>query len=80
MTLKDICKILESHAALSLQESYDNSGLLIGNDAVEVEKALITLDVTDQVLDEAIREDCGLVIAHHPLIFGKIEIHRELTP
>jgi dinuclear metal center YbgI/SA1388 family protein len=69
MTIKEICSHLEKLAAPSLQESYDNSGLLIGDKSAEVTKALITLDVTDTVLDEAIEEGCGLIIAHHPVIF-----------
>jgi len=69
MRLKDIAKFLEEFAPLKLQESYDNSGLLIGSHDLEINKAIITLDVTDDVLNEAITKKCELVIAHHPLIF-----------
>ena len=73
MIIKEICQILEANAPLSLQESYDNSGLLIGSADADIVCALITLDVTEAVLEEAIKEYCQLVIAHHPLIFKGIK-------
>lgn len=73
MKVKDILTTLEAWAPPNYQESYDNSGLLIGNPAVDFTKALVTLDVTEAVLDEAIEKGCNLVIAHHPLIFGGIK-------
>jgi len=54
---------------LFLQESYDNAGLIIGDPETEIDNALISLDVTDEVIEEAISMKCGLVISHHPLIF-----------
>jgi len=54
------------------QESYDNSGLQVGEPAMEINGALVTLDVTEAVIDEAIAAGYNLVIAHHPLIFGGI--------
>ncbi len=69
MKIKEIIRYLEQLAPLSLQEPYDNSGLLIGSPDKEVKKALITLDITPAVLDEAITSGTGLIIAHHPLIF-----------
>ncbi len=73
MLIKDITSYLEEIAPIGLQESYDNSGLLLGSLEDDVEKVLITLDITDEVLDEAISENCQLVVAHHPLIFGEIK-------
>jgi dinuclear metal center YbgI/SA1388 family protein len=69
MNLKEIISVLEKTAPPVLQESYDNSGLLIGDADEPVRKALITLDVTDHVIDEAVSSGCDLIIAHHPLIF-----------
>ncbi len=69
MKIKEITRFLEQLAPLNLQESYDNCGLLLGSPDKEIIKALITLDVTYQVMDEAIAEGAGLIIAHHPLIF-----------
>jgi len=69
MIIKEIFRYLEQLAPLYLQESYDNSGLLVGSPDQETDKALITLDVTHDVMDEAIASGAGLIIAHHPLIF-----------
>jgi dinuclear metal center YbgI/SA1388 family protein len=69
MKIKEIVKVLENYAPLALQEDYDNSGLLIGEPSAEISGVLITLDITEEVLDEALANNCNLVIAHHPLIF-----------
>ncbi|MCW3126165.1 MAG: dinuclear metal center protein YbgI/SA1388 family [Bacteroidetes bacterium] len=70
MQIKDITSYLESIAPLSYQESYDNSGLIVGSKDATVKKALLTLDCTESVVDEAIREKCQLIIAHHPIVFS----------
>ena len=69
MKISDITNYLESLAPLSSQESYDNSGLLTGSKNDEVTNALIVLDCTEAVVDEAIRKKCNLIISHHPIIF-----------
>ena len=73
MQIKDITSFLESWAPLSLQENYDNSGLLIGEKDDEVSQSLITLDITEEVVDEAIDTGSSLIIAHHPFIFKGIK-------
>lgn len=73
MLVNEITLYLESWAPLALQEGYDNSGLLVGNAGQEVEKALITLDITEEVLKEAAENHCRLIIAHHPIIFGSLK-------
>lgn len=73
MKIADICKILEDFAPLNYQESYDNCGLLIGSPEADVQQVLISLDVTDEVLDEAIRLKCNMIVAHHPLIFSGLK-------
>lgn len=73
MILSEILNFLEEIAPLSLQENYDNSGLLIGDPNIEINKALISLDITDEVIDEAINANCNLIISHHPLIFKSIK-------
>ena len=60
-------------APLSLQESYDNSGFIVGNKNEEVASALICLDSTEEVIEEAIKRNCGLVIAHHPIVFSGLK-------
>ncbi|QSE96836.1 Nif3-like dinuclear metal center hexameric protein [Fulvivirga lutea] len=67
--IKDIITHLESIAPLSYQESYDNSGLLVGSQNDPVNGILITLDVTEDVVEEAINLKSNLIIAHHPIIF-----------
>jgi dinuclear metal center YbgI/SA1388 family protein len=69
MTIHEISEALEQYAPLVFQEEYDNSGLIIGNPETEVSGVLIAVDVTGEVLDEALQNGCNLVIAHHPLIF-----------
>ena len=73
MQLKEIIRCIEAIAPLPLQESYDNSGLLTGHPNDEVSGALITLDVTEPVIDEAISLGFNLIIAHHPLIFKPLK-------
>jgi len=69
MKIKDIIQFLESIAPLSLQESYDNAGLIIGNSETECTGILTSLDVTEDVVDEARKKNCNLIVAHHPIIF-----------
>ena len=69
MKIKEIIFALERFAPLPLQESYDNPGLQVGLTETEASGALLCLDVTEEVLDEAISLGCNLVISHHPLLF-----------
>lgn len=69
MKIKDITSYLESIAPLSYQESYDNSGLIVGNSNDVVNKILISLDCTEDVVQEAIDKGCDLIISHHPIVF-----------
>ncbi len=69
MKIRDIIAPLEEFAPLALQESYDNAGLVVGSYEWEVAGALLCVDATQDVVDEAIEKGAGLVIAHHPVIF-----------
>ena len=60
---------LEQFAPLPLQESWDNAGLQIGLTEAEVSGALLCLDVTEKIVDEALSRGCNLVVSHHPLLF-----------
>ncbi len=73
MQLKEIIRSIEAIAPLPLQESYDNSGLLFGQPDTIINGALITLDVTEPIIDEAISLGYNLIIAHHPLIFKPLK-------
>lgn len=72
-SIQEIINELESFAPLTYQEEYDNSGLLIGNNVWQVNGVLLTLDCTEEVIDEAIRNNCNLIIAHHPIIFSGLK-------
>lgn len=69
MKVKDIIQIFEDLAPGVYQESYDNSGLIVGHPEDDVDKVMLSLDTTEDVVDEAIREGCNLLIAHHPIVF-----------
>lgn len=69
MTIKDLTNYLEIIAPLSYQESYDNAGLIVGNASADVSGVLVTLDSTEEVIEEAIAKGCNLIIAHHPIVF-----------
>jgi len=69
MKIKEIVSALERFAPLPLQDDFDNSGLQIGLTDAEATGALLCLDVTESVLDEAIALGYNLVVSHHPLIF-----------
>ncbi len=71
--IKDIIKAIEEFAPKSYQENYDNSGLIVGDPSKKTSKALITLDCTEEVVDEAINLKCGLIIAHHPIVFSGLK-------
>ena len=70
MKVRDITQFLEKWAPLSLQESYDNAGLLLGQADWECTGVLCCLDVTEEVLMEAKNKHCNLIVAHHPIWFG----------
>ena len=73
MKIKEIISCLESYAPLSFQESYDNSGLIAGDPLQNIESALLSIDVTEEVINEAIKLGSGLIISHHPLLFRPIK-------
>ena len=70
MKIQEITSFLESVAPPSLQESYDNAGLLTGNSTWDCTGIITTLDATEAVVLEAIEKKCNLIVAHHPIIFG----------
>jgi dinuclear metal center YbgI/SA1388 family protein len=69
MKIREVSTFLEEWAPLPIQEEYDNCGLIIGDADAEIQACLVSLDVTMEVLDEAIAKGCNLIVAHHPLIF-----------
>lgn len=73
MKIGEITNLLESIAPLACQESYDNAGLIVGSKQTEATGALISIDVTEEVVDEAIELGFNLIISHHPIVFGGLK-------
>lgn len=73
MKIAEVISFLESVAPPSLQESYDNAGLLTGNSNWECTGVITTLDATEAVVLEAMEKKCNLIVAHHPIIFGGLK-------
>lgn len=73
ITVKEISDFLGKTIPLNLQESYDNCGLLLGNPESGITAVLTTLDVTEEVVKEAVERKCNLIVSHHPLIFSGIK-------
>ncbi len=72
-TIKNVTDVMEEWAPLRFQEGYDNAGLIVGDPNVEVKGVLITLDSTEDVVEEAITKGANLIIAHHPIVFGGLK-------
>ena len=77
MTVKDILNCITEIAPLQWQESYDNAGLQVGDLNAEAYKALVCLDITEGIVDEAVAKNCNVIVSHHPLIFRGL---KHLTP
>ena len=73
MKIREVVDALERFAPLPLQESFDNAGLQAGLTEAEVSGALLCLDVTEKVVDEAVALGCNLIVSHHPLIFHALK-------
>src|ERR1700761_531608 len=69
MKLSQLTNYLESLAPLAYQEDYDNSGLIVGHPDQEIHNALISLDCTEAIVEEAITTNCQVIISHHPIVF-----------
>ncbi len=69
MLLKEFASVLAGIAPFPLQESYDNSGIQLGSPQKNVQRGIVCLDVTPDVVKEAIKKECDLIVCHHPLIF-----------
>lgn len=73
MQIKDIINELEQFAPAALKEDFDNVGLLVGDASTDATGVLITLDITEKVIDEAIAKGCNLVVAHHPIMLSGLK-------
>jgi len=68
-TIQELTDYLSTLAPTAYQEGYDNAGLLVGDPATEISGVLLTLDCTENVVAEAVRRGCNVVVAHHPIVF-----------
>ncbi len=73
MKLKELVLYLDSEIPISFQEDYDNTGLQVGDPDQEINSALLSLDVTEETLEEAVERKCDIIISHHPLIFRPLK-------
>ncbi|HEY5563007.1 MAG TPA: Nif3-like dinuclear metal center hexameric protein [Clostridiaceae bacterium] len=69
LLIKDFVKIIEKKIPINLKEEWDNVGLMVGNEDMEITSILVSLDCTSEVITEAIEKGCNLILTHHPLIF-----------
>ncbi len=69
LKIRDLIREIEHYAPLSLQEDFDNAGVQVGDVNQSATGALLCLDVTEEIIDEAIAKECNLIISHHPLAF-----------
>ncbi|WP_299012409.1 Nif3-like dinuclear metal center hexameric protein [uncultured Polaribacter sp.] len=73
MVVKDITNYIEELAPLSYAEDFDNVGLLVGNYNSKINGVLVTLDTLEETVDEAITNNCNLIVSFHPIIFGGLK-------
>ena len=73
MKIRDVIKKIEEKYPIYIKEKWDNVGFLVGNKESEITKVIVTLDVTMDVIDEAIEKGANLIISHHPFIFDSIK-------
>ncbi len=68
-TVREVTDLIEAFAPLSYQESYDNAGLIVGRHDSHVRGVLLAVDVTEEVLHEALSVGANMIITHHPIVF-----------
>ena len=77
MTISTLIEYLDAELHPEYQEKYDNAGFLLGDPEQECRGALVALDVTDEVIDEAVERGANIIVTHHPMIFGGV---KRITP
>ena len=73
MKIGEVIDYLDNQFVPALQESYDNSGFLVGDLEKEITGVLVALDVTPEVIEEAVEKGFNLIVSHHPLIFSGLK-------
>ncbi|MBS2097926.1 Nif3-like dinuclear metal center hexameric protein [Carboxylicivirga linearis] len=72
-TVRDVMNEMERFAPSALKEDFDNVGLLLGDANAEVKGVLVTLDITEKVIDEAIQNECNMIVSHHPIMLSGLK-------
>lgn len=72
MNCRELITFLETEVPLETAEGWDNPGFLVGDKDKEIKKVLVVLDITNEVVDYAIDQKADFILAHHPIIFSKI--------
>ncbi|MGE4214401.1 MAG: Nif3-like dinuclear metal center hexameric protein [Anaerotignaceae bacterium] len=80
MKCSDLINHLEEFAPISLAESWDNPGLIVGDTQSDIKKILVALDATEEVIDEAIAIGADIIITHHPMLFSAVKKITNQTP
>lgn len=73
MKIKTLIDRLKSYAPLVYAEDFDNVGLIIGDENESIKGVLVSLDTTEEIVDEAIENNCNLIVGFHPIIFSGIK-------
>ena len=73
MKTAELVRIIDALAPFALAEEWDNVGLLVGDEEAEVTGIALCVDATDAVIEKAIRENCSVILSHHPLMFGGVK-------
>ena len=79
-TVREIYQHLDGLAPFSLQMDFDNAGFLVGRGDRQVDKVLVSLDITEEVVAEAAQLGCQLIVSHHPVIFHPAKSVTDATP
>ena len=77
--VRDIFQFVDSIAPFETQEGFDNAGFLVGRAGGQVSKILVSLDITEQVVEEAAELGAQLIVSHHPVIFGGVQAVTDQT-
>ena len=80
MKIKDVVRTIEEIAPIQLKESWDNTGLMIGDENQEIGRVLFAMDVTKEIVEEAIEGEYSLIVTHHPLFFKPVNRIDYTTP
>ena len=73
MQFEEVMKVLEDHSPLSMAEDWDNVGLIAGRRDKEVNTVYLAVDATDEVIEDAVKQEADLLLTHHPLIFRAVK-------